>query len=63
MTSFVYDFKDIASRMKGELKQQIDPRFICASCGGNGRFRVGDWHGVPIFKNCVDCDGTERIAV
>lgn len=25
MTSFVYDFKDIAQRMKGELKAQPEP--------------------------------------
>ena len=60
----VYDFKDIASRMKGELKQEPEPgvelmpppsswfaRQFCAPCNGSG---VDPMHG----GNCSHCFGS-----
>ncbi len=63
MPSLVYDYTDIASRMKGELKQEpkvetIPPlsnswwqaRLFCAQCKGNG---VDPMHG----GDCKYCHG------
>jgi len=62
MTSFVYDFKDIAARMKGELKAQPEPepfgiaphwRFVhmpCMRCHGGGE--------EAFCVQCTRCNGT-----
>lgn len=62
MTSFVYDFKDIAQRMKGELKVQPEPvielmplplgknmLIFCSVCKGLGQ----DFYD----SKCVQCNG------
>jgi len=67
MPSLVYDYADIASRMKGELKREPEPKIMpcspvpssaswwqarrCAPCSGNGADPV---HG----GICSRCNGS-----
>jgi len=65
MPSLVYDYADIATRMKGELKPQPEPRVeimpppswrdmlrsFCAICNGSGADPI---HG----GNCNRCHGS-----
>jgi len=58
MTSFVYDFKDIASRMKGELKAQPEITSIypyCAICEDTGWVEDPFTARPPAFKECTYC--------
>ena len=53
MTSFVYDFKDIASRMKGELKAAPEPKPECRHCLGSGE----RWSNLLMkYVDCHECD-------
>lgn len=63
----VYDFKDIASRMKGEAKPKIEPKVeplpcnwplptsICKPCRGTGM-------GILNVSVCKYCNGSGAIA-
>ena len=63
MTDLVYDYADIASRMKGELKQEPEPKLMpspsnalrnrtfCRPCNGSGWDPL---HG----GNCRHCLGS-----
>ena len=67
MVSIVDDFKDIASRMKGELKVKTKQEIIngvcrpvaktCMSCMGSGTDRHS-YHGL----SCPHCNGTGVIS-
>jgi len=60
MPSLVYDYADIASRMKGELKPEVEimpippntwlNRTFCAQCHGSG---MAAGHG----GTCMHCHG------
>lgn len=55
MTSFVYDFKDINSRMKGDLIERKEPSKLCPRCNGTGRALVGTVLDTVIMEDCPDC--------
>jgi len=55
MTSFVFDFKDINSRMKGDLLPRREPAKLCPRCEGKGRYIAEKWNGALIYENCSDC--------
>jgi len=55
MTAFVFDFKDINSRMKGDLLERKEPSRLCPKCNGKGRYQISS-RGTPIFEVCPDCE-------
>ena len=64
MVSIVDDFKDIASRMKGELKPEdrLKPycdnvlNSICPDCDGSGQDKTTHW-----ISRCSYCNGTGSV--
>ncbi len=62
MTSFVYDFKDIAARMKGELKARPEPEpFVVAPRWSLVHMPCMKCHGVgeeAYRVKCTRCNGT-----
>jgi DnaJ-class molecular chaperone len=56
--AIIDDFKDIHSRMKGELKlQPKEATLLCPRCNGTGRTHVSTLHSIPIYETCPDCVG------
>jgi DnaJ-class molecular chaperone len=55
MTAFVFDFKDINSRMKGDLLERKEPSRLCQKCKGTGRVQVSTYGLTAIFEECPDC--------
>ncbi len=53
MTSLVYDFKDIASRMKGELKQEPAPEVELMPLPP-----AHLWRDMSTLPNCIPCNGS-----
>lgn len=57
--SIITDFKDIRSRMLGDLKSQPQPKpkvkVQCPDCEGTGKINSGLF--TVIFNKCITCDG------
>lgn len=53
MTDLVYDFKDIASRMKGELKQDPEPMEETIPCPP-----APNWGNILNRPLCPPCNGS-----
>jgi len=51
--AFVYDFKDIASRMKGELKREPEPEVEIVPPLPNSW-----WRNPPVRSFCAPCNGS-----
>ena len=56
MTAITEDFKDIASRMKGDLKP-IPKKYKCSNCNDTGIVQGTDVYGNALRMVCLVCDG------